>query len=169
MSSMDRWIHGEGRLGEPALRSAAGDAPDLPGPGQQVIRRKICWRCGATPATSSPCTEKRGDGPPWRHQFLDRDLDHPWTDWDLDDLEALCLYLGGKARSSLLTATAFGDLVDNAKLLRLSRARVSGHMFARGLYREKAAKRILLFDWALAEFERRLKESLDATDHPDPR
>lgn len=135
------WIHGEGRLGE-------GPA----GPGQ------TCWRCGEVPPAASPCTEKRGDGPPWRHDFQDRATFHPWRDYVYAELMELGRYLQGKSLSSLATARAFDALVTYGERIGFSAGARQSHVFARALYADKAAKRIRLLDWVMDELEERAPE-----------
>jgi hypothetical protein len=140
---VNTWAAAPGRLGEG---------------GDPLPANAVCWRCGAVPATSSPCTEKRGAGPPWQHEFLDRESARPWGDYRLDELYMLTAYLEGKARSSLYTALSFKALVARGRELGFSRTQRYQHKFAQALYAEKATKRLRLLTWSIEEYERRVKE-----------
>lgn len=122
---------------------------------EELRQHMVCWRCGAIAYESSPCTEKRGDGPPWRHEFMDRRSMHPWPDWPLAELIELARYLAGKSASSLATAKAFDALVRAGDRIPAPERERQSHRFAAALYANKAAKRIRLLDWVVAEVSRR--------------
>lgn len=129
----------------------------------------VCWRCGATPGDESPCTEKRGEGPPWQHDFRDRASD-PWVDWPTEEVHQLALYLGLKATSSLRTAFAFDGLTKHAADMGISRATRYQYALAAQLYAQKATKRTRLLDWAMDVWEARIRKGdADAPDRSHPR
>lgn len=148
----------------PRPAGPAGGGPtlrDVIGADKADYSFMICWRCGAQGYAGGPCTEKRGDGPPWEHQYVNRtQIIDPWArhGYGLEELIDLARYLAGKSMSSLATARAFRALVDNADRLGLSKRERDSHLFATALYADKAAKRTRLLDWAVDAIELRLEE-----------
>ena len=147
-------------MSEPLFGGAAGQRPPGPagGPAIDVSADLLCWRCGADYPPTSPCTEKRGDGPPWHHAYLERSKSiDPWRVHGYGDAELLNLarYLAGKSLSSLATAKAFGALVAYGDRMGFEPAQRQSHMFAATLYAQKATKRIRLLDWVLDAIDER--------------
>lgn len=130
----ERWLAGEGRLG-------AQKGPQL-----------VCWRCGASQRKGAPlsgCTEKRGTGQPWAHEYFDPELVDPWRDLPTMEILSLATYLQLKATGSLATVETWTAMWTEGQ-------RDGQIGYAIALYREKAEKRARLLGWALDVLERRL-------------
>jgi len=113
----------------------------------------VCWRCGAASEDGAPlsgCTEKRGPGRPWAHDYKKPGTDHPWAADSDQDLVDLVDYLAMKATGSWMTCLAFGELETLAG------------RYAEELYREKAMKRGRLLRWAIGELTIRIHRRLSS-------
>lgn len=167
---LERWIEGEGRLGgDPRLAGKPGERV-FPGDEKQpnFAPTRVCFRCGASSWKGAPlsgCSEKRGTGVPWKHEYYYPERDDPfrmpidastdyaeWRRMTLAELIAFARYLGLKSQGSLSAAISWTAIRDTFAPGPDDRA----IQYAIALYREKAEKRGRLMSWVLNVIDRRL-------------
>jgi hypothetical protein len=139
---INRWLDTSdgARLGAAPRPLPRGDKPL----GYLDLEDVACCRCGASAlgAPMTECTEKRGEGPPWEHEYR-RTTGDPWrTTLNDTDLLEQAAYLATKAYSSLKTAAAFAECQ-------------GPDSYAAQLYREKSDKRLRLLAWTVKVIEAR--------------